>query len=322
VDLDRLAIDWRHEATVLQRQQNDLASASGGLSGGLPRDIVEGSVRLRGLANGLDEAGLPTGSGWGAEADAQMYLRQPYASMLRRHRAVQQELEAALIQLQGRTDLWNGAQQALSQAEQLLPKLQSLGAGEDFHGRLDQLRQSLRAVRDDTALSQGAQQAKQLVSDMQVAQQGSLPVEGAASSIPCIPGAPQNLIVVHLATQQLVAYSNGCPWLRTPVTTGRPALPTDRGTFHIFAKYPAFHMVSEWPKGSPYYYSPTWVYNAMEFVGDGTFIHNANWQPASTYGPGSQYGPYASHGCIHVMDGPLRQLYNWAPIGTTVQVGN
>jgi hypothetical protein len=319
---DSLAAAWRHEATVLQGQQNDLANASGGLSGGLPRDVVEGSVHLRGLATSLEAAGLPTGSGWQAVAGAQMYLRQGYAPMLQQHGGIQKELQAALSELQNRMNQWNGAQQALSQATGLLPKLESLGAGKDFQSRLDQVRQSLHAVHDDGALAQGAQAARKLLSDMQAAQQGSLPLQSAATAIPCIPGAPQNLIVIHLATQQLVAYTAGCPWLRTPVTTGRPALPTDRGTFQIFGKYPAFHMVSQWPKTSPFYYPPTWVYNAMEFVSDGTFIHNANWEPASAYGPGSQYGPYSSHGCIHVMDGPLQQLYSWAPIGTTVQVGD
>ena len=81
-----------------------------------------------------------------------------------------------------------------------------------------------------------------------------------------------------------------------------------------------YHMVSPWPKSSPFYYPPTWVSDAMEFVHDGTFIHGASWQPNGTYGPGSENGPYASHGCVHVMPGPLQQLYDWAPIGTTVQV--
>ena len=126
--------------------------------------------------------------------------------------------------------------------------------------------------------------------------------------------------MIHLATQQLVAYDAGCPILRTPITTGRPALPTDRGTFRIFYKTPAYKMVSPWPPGSPFWYQDAWVYWAMEFVGDGTFIHNADWQPDSTYGPGSQFGPYASHGCVHVLDGPLQSLYAWAQLGATVVV--
>jgi lipoprotein-anchoring transpeptidase ErfK/SrfK len=321
-NFDHLAASWRHEAGVLQGQEADLAKASGGLSGGLPTDVVEGAVRLLSLNNALEAAGLSTGSGWAVQAEVQMYLRQTYAPMLGQHGAVHKDLEAALSDLGSRMDLWNGARQALSQAEQLLPKLQSVGAGQDFQGRVDQLRQSLGAARDDQALAAAAQTAHKLLDDMQAAEQGTLPVQQAAAPLPCIPGAPQYLIVIHLATQELDAYTNGCPWLRTPVTTGRPALPTDRGTFQIFAKYPAFHMVSQWPKSSPFYYPPTWVYNAMEFVSDGTFIHNANWEPPSAYGPGSQYGPYSSHGCVHVMDGPLQQLYTWAPIGTTVQVGN
>jgi lipoprotein-anchoring transpeptidase ErfK/SrfK len=60
----------------------------------------------------------------------------------------------------------------------------------------------------------------------------------------------------------------------------------------------------------------------MEFVGDGTFIHIAHWQAVNSYGPGSQNGLYASHGCVHVQDGPLQRLYNWAAIGTTVVVGD
>jgi len=107
-----------------------------------------------------------------------------------------------------------------------------------------------------------------------------------------------------------------------PVTTGRPALPTDRGTFRIFYKTPWYHMVSPWPKGSPFYYPPTWVRYAMEFVGDGTFIHNADWQPDDSYGPGSEYGPYASHGCVHVQDGPLVKLYAWAQLGAVVHVSD
>src|SRR5438105_2379917 len=321
-DFDRLAAAWRHQASVIRGQEDQLAATSGGLSGGLPRDVVEGAVRLLNLANGLDSAGLRSGTGWAVEAHVQMYLRQHYDAMVRQHGAIEKELQTALSQLASRTDLLNGARQTLSQAEHLLPRLASLGAGQDFQGRLDQLRQSLGAAHDDGALAAAAQTGRQLVSDMRAAVLGTLPVQNAATPLPCITGAPQYLIVIHLATQELDAYTDGCPWLRTPVTTGRPALPTDRGTFRIFAKYPAFHMVSQWPKTSPFYYPPTWVYNAMAFVGDGTFIHNANWEPASAYGPGSQYGPYASHGCVHVLDGPLQQLYSWAPIGTTVEVGN
>jgi lipoprotein-anchoring transpeptidase ErfK/SrfK len=317
VDFDRLAAAWRHEASVLRQEQGALAAAAGGLSGGLPTDVVEATLRLHALAAQLQALGLPSG-GDDAVVDSQTYLRLPYGQMLRAHGSVLTELQGALGRLQGRMDTWSGARHTLSSAQDLMPDLESLGAGKDFEARLAQAEAALGAAHSDQSLAQAAQGAKKLLADMQAAQEGSLPVQSA--SVPCVQGAPVNLIVVHLATQELDAYTDGCPWLRTPVTTGRPALPTDRGTFQIFAKYPQYHMVSPWPKSSPFYYPPTWVSDAMEFVHDGTFIHGASWQPNGTYGLGSQNGPYASHGCVHVMPGPLQQLYDWAPIGTTVQV--
>src|SRR5438309_9445372 len=144
-----------------------------GLIDDLHADVVQESVHLLGLANGRETTCLQTGSGWAAEADAQMYLRQLYPSMLRRHGAIQKELQAALAELQTRSDLWNGAQQALSQAERLLPQLESLGAGKDFQGRISQVQQSLRGALDDQTLSQDQQAAQKLLSDMQAAQLGS-----------------------------------------------------------------------------------------------------------------------------------------------------
>jgi len=53
---------------------------------------------------------------------------------------------------------------------------------------------------------------------------------------------------------------------------------------------------------------------------DGSFIHSAEWEPASAYGSGSENGTYASHGCVHVQNGPLSTLFNWANVGATVMV--
>jgi lipoprotein-anchoring transpeptidase ErfK/SrfK len=249
--------------------------------------------------------------------------------MLASHDAIMGELNGAATALQKRLDSRQKAADKLDQASGLLANLKRIGGGDDgFSGRLDQARQALAGAQADDQLASVAGGLDALVKDLQAAKAKRLRDLAASSSssatptAACISGAPAQLIMIHLATQQLVAYDNGCPWLQAPITTGRAALPTDRGTFHIFLKAPQWKMVSMWPKGSPYWYPDTWVYNAMEFVGDGTFIHNANWQPVNSYGPGSQNGPYASHGCIHVQDGPLQRLYNWAAIGTTVVVGD
>lgn len=310
-----LARQWGEEAQQLQGQRDGLAAAAGGLTAdGMPQDVTTMGVRLLALEATAEQSRLWTDPAFSAIAEEQMYMREPYPRMLADHDRIAGELGTAVAALQGRLDAWTGAEQTLSRVQSLLPTANRYGAGSNLGPRLQQVQQALASARDDQGLSAAAQAGNALLADARRAVSGLLPVDSGA----CIQDAPSNLIVIHLATQQMVAYENGCPWMRTPVTTGRSALPTDRGTFHIFYKAPVFKMVSEWPQPSPFWYPTTYVNWAMEFVGDGTFIHSADWEPASAYGQNSEYGPYASHGCIHVLDGPLQQLYAWAPIGTTV----
>lgn len=317
-DHQRLAAAWDERAEVLEALSRSLAEVSGGLEQGRPSDVEAELVRLRQLQAEVEERGLSGAEAAAAIADAQIYLARPYGDQLGQHRALLAELASAASLLEARLDLQRESDRLWSRVEELLPLAGHFGAL-DLQLEAQKARQlldSARASEDEGQLAASVGRLRALVQDLEAAAGGHLPLTG----LPCLAGAPDKLIVIHLASQQLVAYDGGCPFLRTPVTTGRPALPTDRGTFHIFAKYPAYRMVSPWPSGSPFWYPTTWVYWAMEFVGDGTFLHNADWQPDSTYGPGSQFGPYASHGCVHVLDGPLAELYRWAPLGTTVEV--
>ena len=47
------------------------------------------------------------------------------------------------------------------------------------------------------------------------------------------PASAQKAVVIRLGAQTLTAYRNGKPVLTTPITTGRPALPTPIGSFSI-----------------------------------------------------------------------------------------
>lgn len=135
------------------------------------------------------------------------------------------------------------------------------------------------------------------------------------------------VIVVSLQKQELMALENGAVKLDTVVTTGRPALPTPPGVYHIIFKSSPYHMVSPWPTSSPYYYHPVDMKYAMEFINDGTFLHDAPWR--SRYGPGTN-GDNGTHGCVNVPESPkypdmtpgtsMGVLYNWAEVGTTVVV--
>jgi lipoprotein-anchoring transpeptidase ErfK/SrfK len=172
----------------------------------------------------------------------------------------------------------------------------------------------------DTATA-ALEQAENRLSEAVTAAQEAAYQAALNSYTQCIPNAPAQLIIVHTSTQKLVAYNNGCPFLVTLTTTGRPGLRTDTGTFTIHAKYTDYTMISPWPPGSQFWYPTTVVHDAMLVnPADGTFIHSAAWEPASAYGPGSENGPYASHGCMHVQDGPLATLFNWVQIGATVIV--
>ena len=132
---------------------------------------------------------------------------------------------------------------------------------------------------------------------------------------------PGKVLVVSLSEQEMVVYQDGCAVRATPVTTGRPALPTPAGTYHVFYKTTPFTMVSPWPKPSPFWYPTTTVTWVMEFLGGGYFIHDAAWESPSAYGRGSEDNPYAaSHGCIHIPTATMQWLYSWTPVGTEVIV--
>jgi hypothetical protein len=127
-------------------------------------------------------------------------------------------------------------------------------------------------------------------------------------------------IVISLECQELSAYQNGQLLEDMLVTTGRPALPTQRGHTHVLNKNHPFLMVSPWPRGSQYYYNPSWVQYVTWIWPNGTGIHDAYWEPDSALGPGSPLGPYASHGCVHVTLPMAQWIYNWADIGIPVDV--
>lgn len=130
---------------------------------------------------------------------------------------------------------------------------------------------------------------------------------------------PQKAVVVRLGSQTLTAYLNGKPILKTPVTTGRPALPTPIGSFKVQFRASPYTFYSPWPKGSPYYYPPAPVTWAMEFY-DGDFLHNDPAEPSDAFGSDSQDGYFASHGCVHIPDGAMSFLYGWLPVGAPVIV--
>ncbi len=321
-DYVRLARAWETEAGQLQQ----LSQAAGGLTNGLPKDVVDGVARLQDLIATATNAQLSSDPATQALAHAQEYLKHQYPQLLEQHDAIAGEVRSAAGTVQHRVDLRVQANQLLGRLPDLLSQATKYTIGGDSAARATQAKadlltaeQSGNDARMDAAVA-ALKQAIDGLSGAVTAAQKAAAAAALASGTGCIDGAPTQLIVIHTSTQKLIAYDHGCPFLTTLVTTGRPTLRTDTGTFTIHAKNDSYLMHSPWqPSSNPLWYPDTVVHNAMLInPADGTFIHGADWQPDGTYGPGSENGPYASHGCIHVPNGPLATLYNWAQVGATV----
>jgi len=325
-DYVRLATAWETEGKQLAAIRDQLAQAAGGLGDdGQPRDVVDGATRLDAVIALAGQAKLSTDPATQALARARDYLKLPYPRQVEQHADVAGAIKSAADTVQHRVDTHAQADQMTGQIPSLLDQAAKYGVTADFPARTGQAKSNVQAAEssgDDGRLDSATTALKQVFDELDGVVRGArqkafqAAMQGGGG---CIPGADPQTIVVYLATQHLVAYDNGCPILDTPTTTGRPALRTDRGTFHLVAKYPRYLMHSPWQKPDPLWYPDTWVDDAMLVVpSDGTFIHSAPWEPDSAYGPGSENGPFASHGCMHVRMGPLSQLFGWAKVGATV----
>ena len=328
-DYLKLAKAWTVEGAQVTANRDALDKASGGLTGGLPTDVVSGKAQLEQQAQQLSQAKLWTDPEPAADGAAQTYLKQSYAAMLQQHATIASQVSSANQTLTARIQLSGKAQNLVGE---LPGMIQQYGQNTSDQQQFQQAQQALSSAGNDQQLQAAAGTLQSLYNSLyqakQQAQQAAAQAAAnasATSTTACLPDAssqPAQEIIVSETNQELVAYSNGCPVLSTPVTTGMPGLRTDVGTFHIFAKYPEYTMVSPWPPSSQYWYPTTVVPMAMEFVSDGTFLHGAPWEPDGAMGPGSENGPYASHGCVHIPSTALPNLYNWANIGATVVVNS
>jgi lipoprotein-anchoring transpeptidase ErfK/SrfK len=222
------------------------------------------------------------------------------------------QLQQTSAGLQGVLNARTAAYNQLADTRSTLATAQSIGAliGNTV-GAINSLAGQLGSATDQETFqsitSQLYQQKQTLATAIYLKQQAPVAYNGGAGKV----------IVISLSRQALTAYQDGNAVLTTLVATGRPALPTPPGVYHIFAKYSPYKFVSPWPYGSYYWYPSSWTSYAMEFLGGGYFIHDAPWR--SWYGPGANIYN-GTHGCVNVPLSPMAFLYRWAPIGTTVIV--
>jgi hypothetical protein len=133
-------------------------------------------------------------------------------------------------------------------------------------------------------------------------------------------------IYISISKEALWAYDGDHLVLQSLVTNGGPETPTVPGIFYIEEKLRDWVFHSPWPHGSPLWYpdSPT-NFDLLYDAAGGYFIHDAPWR--TNYGPGSNSvdgtpgGDYTgSHGCTNVPYDAMQALYNWADVGTLIQI--
>ncbi len=111
-------------------------------------------------------------------------------------------------------------------------------------------------------------------------------------------------IDVDLSSQTVSAYEGQSNINTFVVSTGTWQHPTVTGKFHVYVKYRYTDMAG------PGYYLPDVPYT-MYFY-DGYGLHGTYWH--------SNFGTPMSHGCINLRTEDAGWLYNWASVGTLVNV--
>jgi lipoprotein-anchoring transpeptidase ErfK/SrfK len=127
--------------------------------------------------------------------------------------------------------------------------------------------------------------------------------------VPELPAEGERWIEINLSSQYLIAWQGDVPFLETYISSGRPEFATPTGTFYINSKVPSENM--EGVIGGEYYNVPE-VPDTMYFTNVGHAIHGTYWH--------NSFGTPMSHGCINVPLGTSNALYNWAPVGTRVEI--
>lgn len=121
-------------------------------------------------------------------------------------------------------------------------------------------------------------------------------------------------IDVNLEEKTVTAYEGNTPvWGPRPIVDGKAGNETATGSYEIYLRFEQQDMTNApyYPKGHPkYYYNPDvpWV----QYFHRGFGFHGAPWRDS--------YGYSGSHGCINMPVNEAKWLYNWADMGTRVEV--
>ena len=135
------------------------------------------------------------------------------------------------------------------------------------------------------------------------------PTNAPAAPPPAVVAASGNnngarWIDVNLSTQSVYAYQGDTVVNSFIVSTGTWLHPTVTGQYKIYVKYQAANM------SGPGYFLPNVPYVMYFYKGYG--LHGTYWH--------HNFGTPMSHGCVNLETSNAEWLYNWASVGTLVNV--
>jgi lipoprotein-anchoring transpeptidase ErfK/SrfK len=148
------------------------------------------------------------------------------------------------------------------------------------------------------------------VPQVEVPSIATLPQQAATSPTPIpAPAEPEEInearwIDVDLSEQLLTAYEGHTPVRTTLVSTGLVNTPTPEGQFRIWVKFRYDDMEG------PGYYLANVPYVMYFYKGYG--LHGVFWH--------ANFGQPMSHGCVNLPTAEAEWLYNWADVGTLVNI--
>ncbi|MDX1993142.1 MAG: peptidoglycan binding domain-containing protein [bacterium] len=139
------------------------------------------------------------------------------------------------------------------------------------------------------------------------------------------PPLPNKRIVVNLDTQSLVAYENGQQVFAWAISSGVSNAPTSPGIYQVLNHEPVAYGSSNTLCDTAGLVCGQWemnwfmgIYEAVPGLLNG--FHGAVLLPNGTLLGGGSVGFQATFGCVMSRDDEARMLYEWAEVGTVVEI--
>ena len=128
-------------------------------------------------------------------------------------------------------------------------------------------------------------------------------------------------VVVDISSQEVKLYCNNEVILTTPVVTGKPSTPSDKGLFEIYDISHSRYLVGPNYKS---YVDIMMKYNGGEGLHDAQYHTHEDgfkhgWRDISEFG-GDTYLKHGSHGCINMIHDDVMTVCDYVDIGTKVLV--